>query len=53
MKRTETIKIHGVKVSHGTSHDVILDRIEAGTLMVAAAVTYDSLLKAVPNTTCH
>lgn len=36
---TETIKITGVKALHGTSHSVIPDRIEAGTFMVAAAVT--------------
>lgn len=36
---TETIKITGVQQLHGTEHDVIPDRIEAGTFMVAAAVT--------------
>ena len=41
---TETIKIHGVKALHGTSHDVIPDRIEAGTFMVAAAVTQGDVL---------
>ncbi|MRI81496.1 UDP-N-acetylglucosamine 1-carboxyvinyltransferase [Aerococcaceae bacterium DSM 109653] len=36
---TETIKITGVKALHGAEHSVIPDRIEAGTFMVAAAVT--------------
>lgn len=36
---TETIKIKGVKSLHGANHSVIHDRIEAGTFMVAAAVT--------------
>ncbi len=34
-----TIIIHGVKKLHGTSHNVIPDRIEAGTFMLAAAAT--------------
>ena len=36
---TETIKITGVEALHATGHTVISDRIEAGTFMVAAAVT--------------
>ncbi|MCL2362468.1 MAG: UDP-N-acetylglucosamine 1-carboxyvinyltransferase [Defluviitaleaceae bacterium] len=36
---TDTIKINGVKEMKGTSHSVIPDRIEAGTFMVAAALT--------------
>ncbi|UUX33995.1 UDP-N-acetylglucosamine 1-carboxyvinyltransferase [Fundicoccus culcitae] len=36
---TETIKITGVESLHGTEHAIISDRIEAGTFMVAAAVT--------------
>lgn len=36
---TETIKIKGVESLHGANHSVIHDRIEAGTFMVAAAVT--------------
>ncbi len=36
---TDVIKIHGVEKLHGTEHKVIYDRIEAGTFMVAAAVT--------------
>lgn len=36
---TETIRIEGVQSLHGTEHSVVPDRIEAGTFMVAAAVT--------------
>lgn len=36
---TDTIKIYGVKELKGTTHQVIPDRIEAGTYMVAAAMT--------------
>src|SRR5690625_4557956 len=36
---TETIRIHGVEKLTGTEHTIIPDRIEAGTFMVAAAVT--------------
>ncbi|ABN53815.1 MAG TPA: UDP-N-acetylglucosamine 1-carboxyvinyltransferase [Hungateiclostridium thermocellum] len=36
---TDTIKINGVNSLKGTNHAVIPDRIEAGTFMVAAAVT--------------
>ena len=36
---TKTIKITGVKDLHGADHIVIPDRIEAGTYMVAAAIT--------------
>lgn len=36
---TETIKINGVEKLHGAEHVIISDRIEAGTFMVAAAVT--------------
>lgn len=36
---TDTIRIQGVKELKGTSHQVIPDRIEAGTYMVAAAMT--------------
>lgn len=36
---TETIRIEGVQTLHGTEHSVVPDRIEAGTFMVAAAVT--------------
>lgn len=41
---TDTIKIEGVEKLHGTVHSVIPDRIEAGTFMVAAAITRGSIL---------
>ena len=36
---TSTLTIHGVKQLHGTEYTVISDRIEAGTFMVAGAIT--------------
>ncbi|WP_257348123.1 UDP-N-acetylglucosamine 1-carboxyvinyltransferase [Pseudalkalibacillus decolorationis] len=36
---TGTIRIQGVEELHGANHSVIADRIEAGTFMVAAAIT--------------
>lgn len=36
---TNTIKIKGVKELHGAEHNIIPDRIEAATYMVAAAMT--------------
>lgn len=36
---TETIRIQGVTFLHGCEHNVVQDRIEAGTFMVAAAIT--------------
>lgn len=36
---TDTIKIEGVKDLNGAVHQLIPDRVEAGTFMVAAAVT--------------
>ncbi len=36
---TPTICIEGVESLHGADHEVIADRIETGTLMVAAAIT--------------
>ncbi len=36
---TGTIRIEGVKALKGTVHTVIPDRIEAGTFMIAAAIT--------------
>ncbi|PKM93540.1 MAG: UDP-N-acetylglucosamine 1-carboxyvinyltransferase [Firmicutes bacterium HGW-Firmicutes-1] len=36
---TDTIKIHGVKKLHGTQYMMIPDQIEAGTYMVAGAIT--------------
>lgn len=41
---TETIRIEGVKSMHGTQHHVVQDRIEAGTFMVAAALTHGNVL---------
>lgn len=36
---TDKIRIEGVEKLTGTTHDIIPDRIEAGTFMVAAAIT--------------
>ena len=36
---TDTIEIHGVKSLGGAVHDVIPDRIEAGTYLIGAAMT--------------
>lgn len=36
---TDTIRIEGVKELYGTTHHIIPDRIEAGSFMVAAAIT--------------
>lgn len=36
---TDVIAIEGVEKLHGTTHNVVCDRIEAGTYMVAAAMT--------------
>ena len=36
---TDTLSIQGVKQLHGTEYDVISDDIEAGTFMVASAIT--------------
>ncbi|MCT4607189.1 MAG: UDP-N-acetylglucosamine 1-carboxyvinyltransferase [Marinisporobacter sp.] len=41
---TDTIKIEGVKELGATRHAVIPDRIEAGTFMVAAAITGGDVL---------
>lgn len=41
---TDTIKIQGVKELKGTNHQVVPDRIEAGTYMVAAAITNSDLV---------
>ena len=47
---TATIRIEGVEVLTGAVHHVIPDRIEAGTFMVAAAITEGDILieNAVP-----
>lgn len=41
---TEEIRIEGVTFLHGCEHAVVQDRIEAGTFMVAAAVTNGDIL---------
>lgn len=41
---TETIKIEGVDQLYGAEHTIIPDRIEAGTYMVAAAITGGNVL---------
>lgn len=41
---TDTIRITGVKELKGTTHQVIPDRIEAGTYMVAAAITQGNIV---------
>jgi UDP-N-acetylglucosamine 1-carboxyvinyltransferase len=41
---TETIRIEGVDYLQGTEHTIIPDRIEAGTFMVAAAITGGNVL---------
>ena len=47
---TDTIRIEGVKELTGSTHHIIPDRIEAGTFMVAAAITRGDVLieNAVP-----
>ena len=45
---TDVIKVEGVERLHGASHRVIPDRIEAGSFMVAAALTHgDVVVKGV------
>lgn len=41
---TDTIIIKGVEKLHGANHAVVQDRIEAGTFMVAAAMTQGDVL---------
>lgn len=41
---TSTIKVKGVKKLGGCNHQIIPDRIEAGTFMVAAAITGGNVL---------
>jgi UDP-N-acetylglucosamine 1-carboxyvinyltransferase len=36
---TDTLRIHGVDKLHAARHDIIADRIETGTLIMAAAMT--------------
>jgi UDP-N-acetylglucosamine 1-carboxyvinyltransferase len=48
---TDTVKIEGVSEFSGCKHTVIPDRIEAGTFMIAAAITKGNVLlkNALPN----
>ena len=41
---TETMRIEGVEHLHAVKHSIVQDRIEAGTFMVAAAMTEGSVL---------
>lgn len=41
---TETIEIYGAKTLSGVEHTIIPDRIEAGTFMIAAAITGGNVL---------
>src|SRR5690625_557826 len=41
---TETIRIEGVEKLYGATHSIIPDRVEAGTFMVAAAITGGNVL---------
>ncbi len=40
---TDVITVHGVERLNGAEHDIVCDRIEAGTYMVAAAMTGGSI----------
>ncbi|MEX2260790.1 MAG: UDP-N-acetylglucosamine 1-carboxyvinyltransferase [Bryobacteraceae bacterium] len=40
---SSTIRIHGVKELHGAEHTIISDRIEAGTFLIAGALTRGDL----------
>jgi UDP-N-acetylglucosamine 1-carboxyvinyltransferase len=40
---TSTLSIHGVERLHGTRHEVLPDRIEAGTYIVASALVGDGV----------
>ena len=46
---TETLTIVGVESLHGANHNVVQDRIEAGTFMIGAAMTGGDDL----NRRCH
>ncbi|NGU45433.1 UDP-N-acetylglucosamine 1-carboxyvinyltransferase [Staphylococcus aureus] len=41
---TDTITINGVESLHGVEHAIIPDRIEAGTLLIAGAITRGDIL---------
>ncbi len=36
---TSVIRVEGVRKLHGATHEIIADRIEAGTFVIAAAIT--------------
>src|SRR5690625_2626990 len=48
---TETIRIEGVEKLYGATHSIIPDRVEAGTFMVAAAITGGNIL--IENAICE
>jgi UDP-N-acetylglucosamine 1-carboxyvinyltransferase len=41
---TSTIRVEGVRKLHGAEHAIIADRIEAGTFLIAGAITRGDLL---------
>ncbi len=41
---TDVIRIKGVEALHGTTYSIIPDQIEAGTFMMAAAITHGDVL---------
>ena len=41
---TSTIRVEGVKRLHGAEHAIIADRIEAGTFLIAGAITHGDLV---------
>jgi UDP-N-acetylglucosamine 1-carboxyvinyltransferase len=41
---TSTLRVHGVDRLHGATHTIIPDRIEAGTFLIAGAITGGELL---------
>ena len=41
---TSTIRVQGVSKLHGVEHEIIADRIEAGTYMIAGAITGGEVL---------
>jgi UDP-N-acetylglucosamine 1-carboxyvinyltransferase len=43
---TSTIRVHGVQSLHGAKHRIIPDRIEAGTFLIAGAITGGDLIVA-------
>ena len=50
---TSTIHIRGVEKLHGADHTIIADRIEAGTFLIAGAITGGDLVMSpivCPNT---